>query len=335
MTRLVFLTQRIDPAHPTLGVTAAKVRALAARVDEVTVLADHVVEGQLPANVHVRPFAARSQLLRGARFAAALESELELPPRPLAVVAHMVPLYAILAAPLVRPRRIPLLLWFTHWRLTRRLLMAERAATAVITVERRSFPLASPKVVPIGHGIDMEAFRCVEREPAGRLRLLALGRTSPAKGLGTIVRAAELAGAHLELRGPSLTEEERREADRLRAHGARIEPPLRHEQIPALLAEKDVLVNNMREGALDKVVYEAAATCMPVLASNSGFADVLPAELRFRRDDADDLAARLRALADADRSELGRALRRRVEEQHSVDHWADGVLAVARRGAAA
>ena len=41
-------------------------------------------------------------------------------------------------------------------------------------------------------------------------------------------------------------------------------------------------MNNMREGALDKVVYEAAATCMPVLASNHGFADVLPPELRFR-----------------------------------------------------
>ena len=49
----------------------------------------------------------------------------------------------------------------------------------------------------------------------------------------------------------------------------------------------------MREGALDKVVYEAAATCMPVLASNSGFADLLPPELRFDRDDADDLAAKL------------------------------------------
>ena len=332
MTRLVFLTQQIDPAHPTLGVTAAKVRALAARVDEVVVLADHVVEGQLPENARVRVFGAGSRLLRGARFAAALESELELPPRPLAVVAHMVPLYAILAAPIVRPRRVPLLLWFTHWRVTRRLLMAERAATAVITVDRRSFPLASPKVVPIGHGIDMETFRCVEREPAGRLRVLALGRTSPAKGLGTIVRAAELADADLELRGPALTDEERREADRLRALGARVEPALRHEQIPGLLAEKDVLVNNMREGALDKVVYEAAATCMPVLASNSGFAELLPPELRFRRDDPDDLAAKLRELADADRAAIGRALRAHVEERPSVEHWADAVLEVATHG---
>jgi glycosyltransferase involved in cell wall biosynthesis len=329
MARLVFITQQVDPEHPTLGVTAAKIRALAARVDEVVVLADHVVEGQLPANARVRVFGAGSRVGRGARFARALEAELS--PRPLAVVAHMVPLYAILAAPLVRPRRVPLLLWFTHWRVTRRLLLAERLANAVITVDRRSFPLDSTKVVPIGHGIDMDAFRCVEREPADTLRVLALGRTSPAKGLETIVRGAELAGADLELRGPSLTDEERAEAGRLRALGARVEPPLRHDEIPALLAAKDVLVNNMREGALDKVVYEAAATCMPVLASNAGFADVLPDELRFRRDDADDLAAKLTTLAGADRAAIGRELRARVEARHSVDHWADAVLEVARR----
>ena len=35
-----------------------------------------------------------------------------------------------------------------------------------------------------------------------------------------------------------------------------------------LLAEADALVNNMRAGATDKVVYEAAATCLPVLGSN-------------------------------------------------------------------
>ncbi|MDX6511175.1 MAG: hypothetical protein QOE36_679, partial [Gaiellaceae bacterium] len=41
--RIVFATQAADPAHPVLGATLAKIRALAARVDEVVVLADSVV----------------------------------------------------------------------------------------------------------------------------------------------------------------------------------------------------------------------------------------------------------------------------------------------------
>jgi len=104
-----------------------------------------------------------------------------------------------------------------------------------------------------------------------------------------------------------------------------------YDDVPALLFGKDVLVNNMREGALDKVVYEAAATCMPVLASNSGFDDVLPPELRFRRDDAEDLAEKLRRLRDTDRNATGIELRAAVEERHSVEHWAAEVLRVTRR----
>jgi glycosyltransferase involved in cell wall biosynthesis len=329
MRRLVFVTQQVDPEHSLLAGAVPMIRALASRVDEVVVLADRAVDGALPENCRVRLYTAGSQVRRGARYAYALNEELT--PRPLAVLVHMTPLLSVLAAPLTRPRGVPLLLWFTHWKVTRRLILAERLATAILTVDGRSFPLSSPKVVPIGHGIDMEKFPCTSRDPAERLRVVALGRTSPSKGLETIVRAADLANAELELRGPSLTDEERREAARLRALEIQIEPPLPHTEIPALLAQKDVLVNNMREGALDKVVYEAAATCMPVLASNPGFDDVLPPELRFRRDDALDLAAKLEALAGVDRNELGRALRAQVAARHSVEHWADEVLAVATR----
>jgi len=329
LTRLVFVTQQVDPQHPVLAATVPKVRALARRFDEVVVLAASAVPGVLPANCRVVAYGGDSRLQRGRRYGAALERELRL--KPAAVLVHMTPLLAVLAAPLTRPRGVPLLLWFTHWKRSRTLVLAERLSSAVLTVDPRSFPLASGKVVPIGHGVDLERFSCMRREPRGALRVLALGRTSPAKGYETVVRAAALAGVDLELRGPSFTAEERAERDRLLALGARVEQPVPYDDVPALLFGKDVLVNNMREGALDKVVYEAAATCMPVLASNSGFDDVLPPELRFRRDDAEDLAEKLRRLRDTDRNATGIALRAAVEERHSVEHWAAEVLRVTRR----
>jgi glycosyltransferase involved in cell wall biosynthesis len=328
MRSLVFVTQQVDPEHPVLAATVPKIRALAERLDEVVVLADRAVPGVLPDNCRVRTFAAMSRPGRGLRYSTALASELRA--RPVAVLVHMVPLLAVLAAPLARVRRVPVLLWFTHWKASRTLVLAERVSKAVLTVEPRSFPLSSPKVVPIGHGIDLGGFPCSRREPHEPLRALALGRTSPAKGYETIVRAADLAGVELEIRGPSFTAEERAERVRLAALGARIEEPVAYAAVPALLMRKDVLVNNMREGALDKVVYEAAATCMPVLASNAGFEDLLPPELRFRREDPDDLAAKLVRLKDADRNRLGAELRAVVERRHSVGHWADEVLEAAR-----
>ncbi|MGL6280353.1 MAG: hypothetical protein ACRC50_12465, partial [Gaiella sp.] len=124
--RLVFVTQQVDPASPVLGATVAKLRALAAVVDEVVVLADAAVPGVLPGNCVVHPFRASTRPGRGARFGTALARALAGTPRPIAVVAHMCPIYAVLAAPVARPLGVPVLLWFTHWRASRLLRLAER-----------------------------------------------------------------------------------------------------------------------------------------------------------------------------------------------------------------
>src|SRR6185436_772655 len=92
-TRFVFATQKIDPEHPLLGAAVPMIRALAERVDEVVVLTAEAADGALPDNCRVRLFDARTQVGRGRRFAAALNGELS--PRPVAVLSHMVPLYAI------------------------------------------------------------------------------------------------------------------------------------------------------------------------------------------------------------------------------------------------
>ena len=266
----------------------AKIRALAARVRR-----GGRARRRAPStaccrtNCRVRLFGARLALARGRALHAALTATSCRRGRS-PCSRTWFRCFAILAAPLARPRRVPLLLWFTHWKPSRTLVLAERALDR--GAHRR------PPLVPArararssrsGTGSTWPTFRCVEREPAERLRVVALGRTSPAKGFETIVRAAALADVELELRGPSFTAEERAERRGSRRSARGSSSRYRTREVPALLARKDVLVNNMREGALDKVVYEAAATCMPVLASNTGFADVLPPELRFRRDDAD------------------------------------------------
>ena len=336
MRRLLFLTQRIDPGDPVLAATVSMVRALAARVQEVAVLCDTAVPGSLPENCRVRAFGARTRAGRGLRFEAALVRELL--PRPDAVVAHMVPLYVLLAAPLVRPLGVPLLLWYTHWKKHPTLRAAERVCTAVVSVDRRSFPFASAKVRPIGHGIDVSEFPCVDGGGDGPLRALVLGRYSPAKGIDEILRGLRLAldrglDARLEAHGPTasaLEQDHRGRLDRLVQAlelGDRVElgGAVARSELGALFARSDVLVNNMRTGAPDKVVYEAAASCLPVLASNPVFDDLLPPELRFERGKPETLAARLAGLERRRRPEL----RERVVERHSVESWADGVLAAA------
>ena|SRR5919197_931535 len=327
--RIVFVTQTLDPAHPVLGATLAKVRALAARADEVVVIADSAVTDDLPGNCTVRTFAAGSQATRGARYVAALAPELLR--RPVAVLAHMSPIFAVLAAPLAKPLRVPLLLWFTQQASGRTLSTAERVVDRVLTVDERSVPLRSPKVRAIGHGIDVAAIPCVpERRPPLR-RLLGLGRYAPVKGWETALRAlANLPDATLSLHGPMLTDADRAEVPRLEsladALGVRDRVTFGREvpyaAVPQLFGLADAVVNATRGAAADKVVYEAAAACLPVFAASPVFDTLLPDALRFRGDDSESLAERIRGYDGADT----RALRARVEREHSVEHWAERVL---------
>src|SRR4029079_17472044 len=72
VTRIVFITQQVDRAHPVLAATVSKITALAERVDEVAVLADGAVPGTLPENCRVRLFASPLKVGRGLRLESAL-----------------------------------------------------------------------------------------------------------------------------------------------------------------------------------------------------------------------------------------------------------------------
>jgi glycosyltransferase involved in cell wall biosynthesis len=352
--RLVFVTQTLDADHPVLAQTLDLVGALARRTDELTVLCQSVgTHPALPPNVRVHVFGARTRAGRARRFAVALASELRR--RPDALLAHMVPLYLVLAAPLARPLCVRLALWYTHWHAGQLLRLATRLADVVLSVDARSFPLATRKLRATGHAIDVDRFTPGPGAEHPRLRLLALGRTARWKGYETMLAALERAlvqglDAELEIRGPQLTEDERAHAAELRAAVAaspalrdrvRIEPPLPRAELPELLRGADALLSATQprgSETLDKVVYEAAAAGVPVLASNTALSEFLgdlPLELRFQARDAGDLAQRLVDLGRVDpatRRGIGLELRRRVVAGHSLEAWADAVARILVRG---
>lgn len=334
MRKLVFVTQQVDREHPTLGAAADMVAALAARFDEVVVLAAAAAVESLPANVRFRSFAAPTQLLRGARFELALARELARG-RPAALLAHMSPVYAVLAAPLLRPFRIPVLLWFTQQRGGANLGRAIRVVDAILSVDARSVPLPSTKVRAIGHGIDMRHFSCAPAATAGALRLLSLGRYSDVKGHDVAVRSLRfLPEAELTVHGEEATPNDARVRARLEElvdelglrSRVRLLDALPRSAIPGLFAQTDVLVNATHGMSADKVVFEALASCVPAVAASPVFDSLLPAGLRFADGDPAELARAVGAAASLPEAEL-RRLRARVEEEHSVGHWADEVLA--------
>ena len=342
---LLFVTQNLDADHPVLGSVIGSVTALAERFDRVTVIANEVgrLPGDLPATViSLGREEGASRSGRGAMYQRML-AQTTRSGRADALLAHMCPVYVNLAAPFLRLRRVPSLLWFAHPSVTPSLRMADRLANVVLTSLPGAYPLPGPKVRVIGQAVDLERFPFAPRPRSDQLRLIAAGRTSPSKGFPTIVRAvaaARQAGvdAHLRIVGPSTTPEEIDHRAHLQqlvreelGEAGSLERGMAHADMAAAIAKADVLVNDMVAGSGDKVVFEAAAVGRPVLVSNPAFSDLLedlPIRARFPAGDHRTLSDRIVAIAAADdeaRETTAKELRLRVERDHSVGHWAEAV----------
>jgi glycosyltransferase involved in cell wall biosynthesis len=345
MRKVVFITQVVDPADSNLGATRAKIAALARRLDEVVVICARGVEDVLPENCRLRVFGAPTRPERAARYLSAVVSELR--DRPLAVVGHMVPLYTVVAAPFVRARGVPLMLWYTHWKDHVVLRAANVVCTHMLSLDELSFPLRSRKLHPIGHGIDLAEFPCQPPVPAaGRpFRVLSLGRYSPPKRLDEMVEGVRIARERgLDVRidlygttGSGLEAGYKRSLEELvRREGygefASVGGPTPRTELPPVYAAADVVASDFISP--DKIVFEACSSCRPVLASHESFVRFfagLEPPLRFERGRPETFADRIEALAalsDEERHRLGRELRERVGRQHSVETWADGILAL-------
>jgi glycosyltransferase involved in cell wall biosynthesis len=348
VARLIFVTQRVDHADPILGFVPGWIDALATRVDRVEVIANEVllVPPRLADNVRVVSLGKErgvSHFRRGLAFERAIGRVTR--NDTLGLVAHMCPIYLNLAWPITKFRRIPTLLWFAHPSESSTLRVAERLADRVITSLPGAYPRPGPKVRAIGQAIDPDMYPFAPPADREGLSLLALGRTSPAKGFDTIVRAVNLVRQHglsacLRIVGPSSNSREEHHRQELAAmiqalglgDVVSLEPGVPPTRVPALMRDADLLVNAMVQGSADKVVFEAAAMGRASITSNTAFAplfDGLLPNLFFREGDPEDLADQLLAyanLAMERRRTVGEELRRRVVAEHSLDHWSGSVM---------
>ena len=202
------------------------------------------------------------------------------------------------------------------------------------------------RIAQVPWGVDPDAFR---RMPVDGLRaslglrglvLGFVGRLEPAKGVATLVRAAARCGVECSLLvvggGPA--------QGAFAALARDLNVPARwagrvgNSDLPRYLNCMDALVlpsetTRYWKEQFGKVLIEAMACEVPVIGSDSGEIPQVMGEagLVFREKDADDLAARIAALADpavrADRARLGRA---RALREYSWDSVARRTLAFYR-----
>lgn len=338
--RLVFLTQVLDRQDAVLGFVVRWLEGLAARCERVRVVALEVGDTSgLPPNVDWVEIGRRGRLRRWLRYRHALGQALGRDGFD-TLLAHMVPRYALLARGPARRHGRPLFLWYTHAAVDARLRAAERVVDGIFTVNRASLRLETEKRIETGHGIDLAHFD-VGAVPEGPVRLLAVGRRTPAKDPLTLIRAVaelerrgvpvvlDLVGGALAAGDPAYGEAVRAEIETLGlARRVQLVDDVPYRDIPALYRACTLLVSASRTGSVDKVVLEAMAARRPAITCNEAFDDVFAslgadaAALRFPHGDAAALAQRvadLLARPAVERAELGERLRAIVAREHEVD----------------
>ena len=345
--RLVFVTQRVDPDDPVLGATVAKIAALAERFDEVVVAhrqrRARRAAAELPratvCGAHARR--PRAPLRLGARSPSCARR-----PRPVAVLAHMCPIYAVLAAPLARPlgvARAALVRAVAAGRGCSRLAARLSDGRAQ---RRRAHRCRSrrAKVVGIGHGIDVGAVPLQRRRgrraavrAAGARPLLARRRASrrscarcrSRRDAGLDVRLAlprHRRSTPAERDDPGAARAARRRA-RPRRRGRARRPGSARARSRRCSPARCALVNNtLRRRARTRSSSRRAPSCLPVLVSS-------PPLRRARRRPraAAAVPAGRRRQASRPRSPAWRALDAAAQRRDSARRCASASLAASLR----
>lgn len=351
--RLLLLNLAVDSDHPIWGFATMWIEALAKRVGFVHVITTRVGRLAVPSNVRVYSVGGEkgySRLRKVATFYRHLERVLR-EDRIDICFSHMIAVFSVMAAPLLKVRGVPLITWNAHPSLTWTLRAAHHLSDSMVTSLSAAYPYRADKLTVVGQGIDTSLFAPDGRAPDDRPLILCAGRLSPVKDHPTLLKAVSLLRQRwpqpfrvVILGGPAQRSDEAYIAslhDTVRAMRlediVRFEPPVAPGELPGWYRRCTIHVNMTPVGFGDKVAFEAMSCGRPCVLANVDFHETLGPyadTLLWRYRDPEDLAAKLMTVLDmspAARQEMGLYLRQQVICLHSLDQLADRLVGLFRQ----
>lgn len=346
---LLLFNLAVDADDPVLGFTTHWINRLAAlwdRIDVITMRAGRVAVAPNVRVLSVGKEHGYSEARRALNFTRMLAGLL-IRERYAACFAHMMPLFAVMGATLLKVRGVPIMLWYTHRQPSRILRWGMDVSHRVVTAAPDSFPYRTPKLRVLGHGIDTDFFSpdsTVYRPNT----VVHVARLMEIKHQATLIRAtAASPGIHATFIGDVPPEQDVGYPDALKNLADRLgvtdrvtfAGSMRPEAVREALRTSAIAVNLSPPGLFDKAALESMAMGVPTVVSSEAFVPVLgkfAPKLRIPSpDDYHTLTLRLgnlmRMSAD-ERTALGAALRANVIEQHSLDRLIPRLTNVLRMG---
>jgi glycosyltransferase involved in cell wall biosynthesis len=324
-----------------LGFTTRWIQALAKRVEFIHVITMRAGRIEVPENVRVysvgneKGYSEPRRVVEFYRYLFRVLREDRID----ACFSHMIPIFTVLAAPVLKVKKIPIVTWYAHPSLTWVLKLAHHLSDRMVTSVATAYPYRKDKLVVIGQGIDTDLFCPDGSPPEEPPMILCVGRLSPVKDHPTLIRAAALLRERWKkpfrvviLGGPAGPKDEpyvrslHQLVEELNLQDiVSFHPPVPQSALPNWYRRCTVHVNLTPTGFGDKVAWEAMACAKPCLVANEGFRETLGEYsniLFFRYNDSIDLASKLSLILDLPFPEqkcIGQYLRERVVQIHSLD----------------
>lgn len=349
--RLLLFNLATDEDDPILGFTTRWIRALAARVDFIHVITMRMGKLDLPDNVRVysvgkeRGYRKARRVFEFYRILGRILREHTID----VCFSHMIPIFTVLAAPALKIKRIPIITWYAHSKVTRTLKVAHRLSDQMVSSLSTAYPYKHDKLIQVGQGIDTSLFfpdAGITRED--RPVILCVGRLSPVKDHPTLIKAAGLLRQvwggpfRVVILGSAATARDheyvhslhQQVRDRDLEGIVSFEPAVPLKQLPAWYRRASVYVNMTPTGSGDKVAWEAMGCGVLCIVANEGFKDTLGMyadRCVYDYGNAGQLTERLRwalSLPQSERSSMAAYLGKHVEAMHGLDRLSQTLVSI-------
>ncbi len=346
--KLLILTQKVNRTDPILGFFHRWIEEFAKQhCESVIVVCLQEGEHNLPENVRVLSLGKEvgaSRFAYVARFYGYIWGERK---NYDAVFVHMNPVYIVLGGIFWRIMGKKIGLWYAHKSVDLKLRIAEKLAHIVFTTAPESFQLKSKKVNIMGHGIDIESFKCEDMKNDSDntiIEILHVGRITPIKNIDILIEAARILKEtwehtfHIALIGGPATASDfgyKRELTALiEKYGLQdtvtFEGDTPNMGMKSQYCRSDASINLAPTGGVDKVVLESMAAGRPVFASNEafrGYFGIYSKALLFKERDAEDLAAKIMTFFVADdRDRVKACLLENVRKTSNLQQLINSIL---------
>ncbi len=348
--RILLFNLVTDVDDPILGFTTRWIRALAKRVEFIHVITMRAGRIEVPENVRVYSVGKERGYSEGRRalefyrllLRVLREDHIDI------CFSHMIPIFTILAAPVLKAKRIPMITWYAHPSLKSVLKLAHYFSDRMVTSVATAYPYKRDKLTPIGQGIDTDLFSPdgSASSPPDLPMILCVGRLSPVKNHLTLIEAACLLRRgcgkpfRMVILGGPGSPRDKSYISSLHDRVKRLElqecvyfePPAPMVDLPVWYRRCTVHVNLTPTGFGDKVAWEAMACGKPSLVANEGFLETLgywSDRLLFRYGNSEDLAQKLESILNmpgGTYQTIGQYLREQVVQMHDLKRLADRLV---------